>query len=263
MRRTDAAAARRYNTRGHPTCPLSRHEDDRMRPTDPYIADTPPLLQTEERVAGTPVTAAIIWLHGLGADAYDFVPMATELKLPVGTRFVFPYAPMQPVTWNNGYTMPAWYDIYSIGIGARQDAAGIKRSAAALGALIAREHTRGVPYANIFLAGFSQGGALALHTGLRYPERLGGIVALSTYLPLHETIADEAHAANRDIPIFMAHGNADEIVPLSLGELSCQHLRAFTRDIAWHVYPMPHSVIPAEVADIEAWLSARLRAPTK
>lgn len=229
-----------------------------MRPTEPYATQTPPLLQTEERVVGTPVQAAIIWLHGLGADAYDFVPMATDLKLAVGTRFIFPYAPMQPVSWNNGYVMPAWYDIYNIGIDARQDAIGIKRSEAALGALIAHEHARGVPYARIFLAGFSQGGALALHTGLRYPERLGGIVALSTYLPLHATVAAEAHAANRDIPIFMAHGSGDDIVPLALGELSCQHLRALTGDISWRVYPMPHSVIPAEVADIETWLNARL-----
>ena len=229
-------------------------------PTKPDIADAPPLLQTEERVVGQPVEAAIIWLHGLGADAYDFVPMANELKLAVGTRFIFPYAPMQPVSWNNGYVMPAWYDIYTVGINARQDAAGIKRSQAALGALIAREHARGVAYARIFLAGFSQGGALALHSGLRYPERLGGIVALSTYLPLHATAAAEAHAANRDIPIFMAHGSGDGVVPLALGELSCQHLRAFTREISWRVYPMPHSVIPAEVADIEAWLNARLTA---
>ena len=228
--------------------------------THEAYADTPPTLRTEERVVGAPVQAAIIWLHGLGADAYDFVPMANELKLSVGTRFVFPYAPMQPVTWNNGYTMPAWYDIYNIGIGARQDAAGIQRSAAALGALIGREHARGVPYTHIFLAGFSQGGALALHTGLRYPERLGGIVALSTYLPLHETVANEAHAANRNVPIFMAHGNADEIVPLTLGELSCQHLRALTSELTWRVYAMPHSVIPAEVADIEIWLNARLQA---
>lgn len=230
-----------------------------MQPTEPKLSD-PPLLRTEERVVGAPVQAAVIWLHGLGADAYDFVPMANELKLAVGTRFIFPYAPMQPVSWNNGYVMPAWYDIYSIGIDARQDATGIKRAQGALGALIAREHARGVAYARIFLAGFSQGGALALHTGLRYPERLGGIVALSTYLPLHATVAAEAHAANRDIPIFMAHGSGDDIVPLALGELSYQHLRAFTREISWRVYPMPHSVIPAEVADIEAWLNTRLKA---
>lgn len=234
-----------------------------MRPTDPYIADTAALLQTEERVVGEPVKAAMIWLHGLGADAYDFVPMANELKLAVGTRFIFPYAPMQPVSWNNGDVMPAWYDIYSVGVGARQDAVGIKRSQAALDALIAREHARGIAYERIFLAGFSQGGALALHTGLRFPERLGGIVALSTYLPLHETVATELHAANRDIPIFMAHGNSDGVVPLALGELSCEHLRAFTRELTWRVYPMPHSVIPAEIADIEAWLNARLRTPTQ
>ena len=230
-----------------------------MAPTEPYTG-TPPLLKTEERVTANPVTAAIIWLHGLGADAYDFVPMASELKLPVGMRFIFPYAPMQPVTWNNGFVMPAWYDIFSIGVGARQDAAGIKRAEAALGALIARERMRGIPYASIFLAGFSQGGALALHTGLRYPERLGGIIALSTYLPLHETVADEVHAANRDVPIFMAHGSDDEIVPLALGELSRDHLRAFTHEITWRVYPMPHSVIPNEILDINVWLSARLHA---
>jgi phospholipase/carboxylesterase len=201
--------------------------------------------------------AAVIWLHGLGADGHDFEPIVPELRLEsaLRVRFVFPHAPVQPVTINGGYAMRAWYDI---GNDRRQDEAGIRASQARVEALIARERTRGVTARRIVLAGFSQGGAIALQTALRHPERLAGVLALSTYLPLAETLAAEAHPANRDAPIFMAHGTQDPLIPLARAAASRDTLRALGYDVQWREYPMPHSVCAEEIAEIGAWLTGVL-----
>ena len=209
--------------------------------------------------AGGPVDASIIWLHGLGADGHDFEPIVPELPLPPGlrARFVFPHAPVQAVTINYGHVMPAWYDVYG---DTRQDADGIHASQGRIEALIARERERGVARGRIVLAGFSQGGAIALQTGLRHPERLAGILALSTYLPLAETVAGEASPANRDVPIFMAHGADDPVIPLQRAAVSRDALRKLGYPVEWHEYPMPHAVCPEEIADVGAWLG-RVLAP--
>ena len=201
---------------------------------------------------------SIIWLHGLGADGEDFVPVAEQMPLPVAVRYIFPHAPMQPVTINGGYVMRAWYDIIGTDIGSQQDEAGIRDSQTAIEKLIAQEQQRGIETHNIYLAGFSQGGAIALFTGLRHAEKLGGIIALSTYLPLSRTLAQEASAANRDLPIFMAHGNADPIVPYALGQSSAQKLKDQGYRLDWHEYSMPHSVCMEEIGDLAAWLAKQL-----
>jgi phospholipase/carboxylesterase len=203
--------------------------------------------------------ASIIWLHGLGADGHDFEPIVPELPMPAGlrARFVFPHAPVQAVTINYGHVMPAWYDVYGDG---RQDADGIRASQGRIEALIARERERGVVTRRIVLAGFSQGGAIALQTGLRHPERLAGILALSTYLPLAETVAAEAHPTNREVPIFMAHGAEDPVIPLQRAAISRDQLRKLGYQVEWHEYPMPHAVCPEEIADVGAWLG-RVLAP--
>ncbi len=202
---------------------------------------------------------SIIWLHGLGADGGDFVPVAEEMNLPVAVRYIFPHAPEQPVTINGGYIMRSWYDIVATDIGSEQDAAGVRDSQAEIEKLIAREKARGILPANIFLAGFSQGGAIALHTGLRHAERLGGILALSTYLPLSGTLKEEASIAAKDTPVFMAHGRSDPIVPYALGRSSEEILRQQGYQIEWHEYAMPHSVCQEEIRDIEVWLTQRLK----
>lgn len=201
---------------------------------------------------------SIIWLHGLGADGEDFVPVAEQMQLPLAVRYIFPHAPMQPVTVNGGYVMRAWYDIIALDIGARQDEAGIRDSQAAIEQLIAQERQRGIAAKNIYLAGFSQGGAIVLHTGLRHAERLGGIIALSTYLPLSSSVVQEASAANRGLPIFMAHGNTDTIVPHALGKSSAQKLLDLGYPLDWHEYAMPHSVCLEEIDDLARWLAQRL-----
>ncbi|MEI7842112.1 MAG: alpha/beta hydrolase-fold protein [Gallionellaceae bacterium] len=201
---------------------------------------------------------SIIWLHGLGADGNDFVPIAEEMNLPVAVRYIFPHAPEQPVTINGGYVMRSWYDIVATDIGSRQDAVGVRASQAEIEKLIAQERARGVSAKNIFLAGFSQGGAVALYTGLRHQEQLGGILALSTYLPLAETLPAEASSACSSIPIFMAHGRGDPIVPYSLGKLSEVKLIQQGLQVTWCEYDMPHSVCTEEVRDIESWLTQRL-----
>ena len=203
--------------------------------------------------AGGSVDASIIWLHGLGADGHDFEPIVPELPLPAGlrARFIFPHAPVQAVTINYGHVMPAWYDVYGDG---RQDADGIRASQARLEALIARERDRGVATRRVVLAGFSQGGAIALQTGLRHSQRLAGILALSTYLPLAETLGAEAAAANRGVPIFMAHGTEDPVIPLQRAAISRDQLRKLGYQVEWHEYPMPHAVCPEEIADVGAWL---------
>jgi phospholipase/carboxylesterase len=201
-------------------------------------------------------TAAIIWLHGLGADGNDFAGLAPELDLqgcpPI--RFIFPHAPSIPVTINGGYVMPAWYDILGANLVDRQDAAGIQKSERAILALIENEVARGIPYAHIVLAGFSQGCAMALHTGLRLPHRLAGIMALSGYLPLADRFTAERHAANAHTPVFMAHGTQDPVVVVARGEKSRDALAALGHPVQWHTYPMEHAVHPREIADISAFL---------
>ncbi|MDO8414509.1 MAG: carboxylesterase [Gallionellaceae bacterium] len=201
---------------------------------------------------------SIIWLHGLGADGEDFVPLADEIKLPVAVRYLFPHAPQLPVTINGGAMMPAWYDIAVTDIGRQPDSAGIRASQAAIEMLIAQEKQSGIAAQNIYLAGFSQGGAIALHTGLRHAARLGGVIALSTYLPLAETLADEASTTARGLPIFMAHGQNDPIVPYTLGLASAEKLKAWGCALEWHDYLMPHTVCMEEVRAIEAWLGKLL-----
>lgn len=208
---------------------------------------------------GTAPQHSIIWLHGLGADGEDFVPVAEEMTLPLAVRYIFPHAPKQPVTINGGFIMRSWYDIVSDDIGTRQDAAGVRASQAEIEKLIAQEKQRGVAAENIFLAGFSQGGAVALHTGLRHAEKLGGILALSTYLPLAETLADEASNGAKSAPIFMAHGRSDPIVPYALGKNSAEKLSGQGYQLEWHEYAMPHSVCMEEMQDIAAWLTQRLK----
>jgi phospholipase/carboxylesterase len=205
--------------------------------------------------------ASVIWLHGLGADGHDFVPIVPELELPgtLAVRFVFPHAPVRPVTINNGMRMRAWYDILALSGAARQDEGGIRDSAATLDSFIAREREGGIPARSVVVAGFSQGGAIALHGSLRYPERLAGVMALSTYLPLPERLADEASEANRDLPILMCHGTADPVLPLQMGEVSRDRLIAAGYPVEWKAYPMQHQVSLAEIADISGWLARQLQ----
>lgn len=202
-------------------------------------------------------SAAVIWLHGLGADGNDFAGLVPELDLSAcpAIRFVFPHAPDLPVTVNGGYVMPAWYDIYAPDLVKRQDEAGIRTSEKAIQALITREVARGIPAERIVLAGFSQGCAMALHTGLRYPQKFAGIIALSGYLPLADQFAAERHNANARTPIFMAHGNQDPVVVPARGEASRDLLTRLGYTVEWHSYPMPHSVHPQEVADIARFLT--------
>jgi phospholipase/carboxylesterase len=221
------------------------------------------VLETLELETGSRPTAAVIWLHGLGADGHDFEPIVPELDLP-GTpavRFVFPHAPMQPVTINGGAVMRAWYDVYGLEGVRREDDAGVRAAQASVEALIARENARGVPAARLVLAGFSQGGAIALQTGLRHPERLAGIMALSTYLPLASTLAAEASPANRGVPIFMAHGRHDPLIPIERAMISRDALRKTGYDVEWHEYPMAHAVCREEIDDLAAWLRQILVSP--
>lgn len=208
-------------------------------------------------------TAAVIWLHGLGADGNDFAGLVPQLNLTgcPAIRFVFPHAPKMPVTINGGYVMPAWYDITGAQLTDRQDDRGIQKSEWAINALIENEVARGIAYERIVLAGFSQGCAMALHTGLRLPHRLAGIMALSGYLPLADRFPSERHAANAHTPVFMAHGTQDPVVKIQWGEESRDALAALGHPVQWHTYPMPHSVHPQEVADIAAFLKQVLGAP--
>jgi phospholipase/carboxylesterase len=195
---------------------------------------------------------AVIWMHGLGADGQDFEPIVPMLGITAPVRFVFPNAPVRPVTINNGMRMRAWYDIDP-----RSPLSGtddIRASAAAVEALVARERARGVPAERIVLAGFSQGGVIALHLGLRYADRLGGIMALSTYLHDHERVADEVSFASIDVPIFMAHGRLDPMIPIARAITSREALGALGYQVEWHEYPMGHQVCPQEIADIGDWL---------
>lgn len=200
--------------------------------------------------------ACVIWMHGLGADGHDFAAAVPELRLPpeLGLRFVFPHAPMRPITINGGWTMRGWYDIADLHALNDEDEAGIRESQASIEALIAAEIAGGIPAERIALAGFSQGGALALHTAVRHPQRLAGVLALSTYLPLADRLLNESGEANRCTPIFMAHGMADEVISIRYAERSAQRLRQAGHEVEWHVYPMGHSVSMEELGDIAAFL---------
>ena len=222
-----------------------------------------PSLDSLEAQTGDNPQATIIILHGLGADGTDFVPVAEQLDLrAIGdVRYVFPNAPEIPVTINGGYVMPAWYDIIALGGESREiDEAGLLAARAIVRALIAREVERGIPSERIFLAGFSQGGAVAYLSALTHPEPLAGVIALSTYIPSAALITRELSAANRDIPMFVAHGTQDDVVPPAMGQQALELLRGFGLAPQWHTYPMPHSVCPQEIDDIGAWLRMRLSA---
>lgn len=207
-----------------------------------------------------PARAAVIWLHGLGADGYDFVPMMPELELPAeaAVRFVFPHAPVRPVTLNNGLPMRAWYDIVGLDAQSRADAEGLRDAQQRLLGYIRQQREAGIPASRLLLAGFSQGGAVVLHTGLRLDETLGGLIALSTYLPLPEHLPSEASAASKAMPLFMAHGRQDAILPCSWGERSMELVQAQGYAVEWHRYAMAHEVCDEEIGDLARWLRARL-----
>lgn len=200
--------------------------------------------------------ASIIWLHGLGADGHDFEPIVPELHLPeaMGIRFVFPHAPIRPITINGGMSMRAWYDVKNMDLRKEEDADSIKESADIINNLISMEISAGIPSEKILIAGFSQGGAVALHAGLRYPSRLAGLLALSTYLPLPDRLASEASAANHSIPVMMCHGQFDPVIPEIAGKQSCDFLQQMGYKVQWHSYPMQHAVCYEEVQNISNWL---------
>jgi phospholipase/carboxylesterase len=213
------------------------------------------VLEVIEIETGPKPSAAVIWLHGLGADGHDFEPIVPELRLPAAkpVRFIFPHAPQRPVTINNGMRMRAWYDILQMG-GGPEDEAGIREAQELLKGLIQNENKKGIPCGKIVLAGFSQGGAIVLQTALRHPQRLAGVMALSTYLPLGAKLEKERTAPNGDLPIFMAHGQYDNMIGIDRAMQSRDALLALGYPVEWHEYPMPHSVCPEEIADIAAFL---------
>ena len=220
------------------------------------------LLDCIELETGANPRHCVIWLHGLGADGHDFEPIVPELvprHFPA-LRFVFPNAPIRPITVNGGMRMRGWYDIGGIDIASKQDAVGVRASIDGINQLIARENARGIPSERILLAGFSQGGAIALACGLRQKQPLLGLIALSTYLPLNSTFPAEAAPESRDMPIFMGHGRFDPVVPEALGVMSRDWIKALGNPIEWHTYPMPHSVCAEEIRDISTWMEGRLTA---
>jgi phospholipase/carboxylesterase len=214
------------------------------------------MLQTIEVETGAKPNAAVIWLHGLGADGHDFEPVVPELVRPGerAWRFVFPNAPVRPVTINGGMPMRAWYDLKGLDRLAAEDTAGFRATDAQVRQLIAREEERGIAANRIVLAGFSQGGAVSLYTAPRFPEKLAGVMALSCYLPAESSLGAERQPANDATPIFMAHGQGDPVLPLTLGVQSRNSLKALGYSVEWHEYPMPHSVCAAEIADIRQFL---------
>ena len=218
---------------------------------------------TQEAVIIEPVSehkASVIWLHGLGADGHDFESIVPELHLPesLGVRFVFPHAPVRPVTINGGMSMRAWYDVRNMDLRQQEDADSIKKSAGIINSLIDSEMAKGISSEKILIAGFSQGGAIALHTGLRYPSKLAGLLVLSAYLPLPDRLSDEASANNKPTSIMMCHGKFDPVIPEIAGKQSCDFLQQQGYKIKWHSYPMQHSVCLEEVRDISAWLQSLL-----
>jgi phospholipase/carboxylesterase len=221
---------------------------------------TPTLLDCVEHETGPQPTHSVLWLHGLGADGHDFAPIVPELRLPasMAVRFIFPHASIQPVTINGGMAMRSWYDILTPNLVKREDEAGIRTSEQAIQALIARENARGVPTSRIVLAGFSQGCAMTLHTGIRLKEKLAGLMGLSGYLPLIDMAAQERHSANATTPIFLAHGTHDPVVTLERAEASRAKLVELGYSVQWHTYPMPHSVCAQEIDDISSFLQSVL-----
>jgi phospholipase/carboxylesterase len=213
--------------------------------------DAAVLIEPEEQAVAT-----VILMHGLGADGHDFQSIVPELRLPAAPsiRWIFPHAPVRPVTVNGGFRMRAWYDIAAIDPEAPEDEEGIRESAEAIGALVRTERERGIPAGRIVLAGFSQGGAMAIFAALRWPERLAGLIAMSCYLPLPARFPSEAHPANSDLPVFMAHGTMDPVVPFSFGEAARDQLLAAGHDVAWHDYQMQHGVCEQEIQDLRQWL---------
>ncbi len=211
-------------------------------------------LEAIEIETRTPPSHSVIWLHGLGADGNDFAPVTNQLSLPdIGIRFVFPHAPLMPVSINGGFVMRAWYDILDPGLN-QEDEHGVRESQSAVVRLLDREIARGIPASRIVLAGFSQGGAIALHTGLRYAHKLAGLMALSAYLPLPSKLSQERNAVNQLTPILMAHGSLDNVVPMSRASVSRDRLTEAGYSIEWHEYPMMHAVCGEELGDIGDWL---------
>lgn len=223
------------------------------------------LPETVEVLSGPEPRGSVIWLHGLGADGHDFEPIVPELGLADdgGLRFVFPHAPLRAVTINAGMTMRAWYDVVSLDRDGPQDEEGIRESSGMLELLIEREHDRGIARENIVVAGFSQGGAIAIHTVLRYAHRLAGLMGLSTWLPLANRFRDDVvnldNGQPRDLPVFMAHGTYDPMLPIALGREARDAIGAAGYQVEWHEYPMAHAVCAAEIADISAWLKSCLK----
>ena len=222
------------------------------------MADSEPLLEHIVLETGPSPTWSVIWLHGLGADGHDFEPVAAELGFQAdpAVRFVFPHAPVRPITINDGMRMRGWYDIKGMAFDREEDRAGVEESAEQIAAFVARENQRGIPTNRIFLAGFSQGGAVSLFTGLRYSEAFAGIIALSTYLPVAQTTQVERRAANIDTPIFLAHGTADPVIPIGLAEYSRSLLVDMGYNVEWHTYPMPHSVNMEEISHIRQFMTS-------
>ncbi len=218
-----------------------------------------PILETHEIETGVNPTISIIWLHGLGADGFDFAPIVPELvrKNWPALRFVFPHAPVRAVTINNGARMRAWYDIKSFDFNQRADETGVRESMQQVEALIARENERGILASRIFLVGFSQGGAVALAAGLRREAGLAGIVALSTYLPMADTTANEMTSAGKNTPIFFAHGSGDPVIPVAIGNASYAALTRMGVTVQWQDYPMQHAVCAEEISDIATWLEQK------
>jgi phospholipase/carboxylesterase len=225
-------------------------------------------VETVEMETGATPTGSVIWLHGLGADGHDFEPIVPELQLPeaLRLRFVFPHAPVRPVTVNGGMQMRAWYDIVSLDRDGPSDEDGIRQSGAILQGLIDKEIQRGIPANRIVVAGFSQGGAIAIHAALRCTEKLGGLMALSTYLPLPNffdaEVVNNAELNNTDLPIFMAHGSFDPVLPMQLGQASYEQLSSAGFDVQWHEYPMAHAVCAEEIRDIRSWLLSVYESPS-
>lgn len=218
------------------------------------------MLEALEVTTAPQPTAAVIWLHGLGADGNDFAPIVPELDLgDLAIRFVFPHAPTMPVTINGGYVMRAWYDILGTDIDRREDESGVRASQKAVEQVLAREAERGIAPGRTVLAGFSQGGAIALQTALRHPQPLAGVMALSTYVPIAAKLESERNAAANPVPIFMAHGRFDGIIPLATAQRSRELLESLGYAVQWHQYPMEHSVCLEEIADIGAFLRSVLR----
>jgi len=206
-----------------------------------------------------PIKQSVIWLHGLGADGHDFAPIVPELNM-TNTRFIFPHAPLKPITMNNGYEMRAWYDLFGLSMQHKQDEAGMREMQKNIEALIANEVAQGISESKIVLAGFSQGGAMALFTALRHPKRLAAVLALSTYVSLKEKLGEEANPANKDVPILMAHGSFDSVITLDTCLVSRNLLESLNYKLEWHEYPMAHSVCAEEIDDISRFLSKVFKA---